>query len=90
MTLLLMAAFLVIVSVGILLAVFVPARRVALRKRVMVNLTDDKAIGGVLWSRKGGYVVLKDATLHVRGTDPTPIDGEVLVDRSRVDFVQVL
>lgn len=60
------------------------------RRRVMVNLVDGKAISGVLWSRRARLLVLKDATLHERGVDPTTVDGEVLVDRHRVDFVQVL
>lgn len=62
----------------------------AVRKRVMVNLLDGKAVSGVLWARRSGLLILKDATLHERGTDPTPIDGEVLVERHRVDFVQVI
>lgn len=64
--------------------------RLAVRRRVMVNLIDGKAVGGVLWSRAGRVLVLRDATLHERGVEPTGMDGDVLVDRSRVDFVQAL
>ena len=61
----------------------------AVRERVMVNLIDGKALSGVLWARRGEFLILKDATLHERGTEPTPVDGQVLVERDRVDFVQV-
>lgn len=65
-------------------------RRTAVRRRVLVNLVDGKAIAGVLWARRGPLLVLKDATLHGPGPEPVPVDGEVLVERGRVDFVQVL
>lgn len=64
--------------------------RLAVRRRVMVNLVDGKAVSGVLWARRGRLLVLKDATLHEPGAEPTTVDGEVLVERHRVDFVQVL
>lgn len=65
-----------------------PWRRTAVRKRVVVNLSD-KAFAGVLWAKRGPLLVLKDATLMQHGAADTPMDGEVLIERARVEFIQV-
>lgn len=64
-------------------------RRLALNKRLMVNLTTGSAIEGVLYDDRGPLIVLKDARLHNEG-GTAPLDGEVLVERERIDFVQVV
>jgi len=63
--------------------------RLALRARVLVSLIDGKAMNGVLWSRRGRLIVLRDVTLIEPGTPPVDMDGEVILDRGRVEFVQV-
>lgn len=68
-----------------------PWRRTALRRRVLVNLQTDKAFRGVLWAKRGPLLILKEAELFERGRpEPVRMDGEVLVERANVDFVQVL
>lgn len=89
-TWLVLIALLLLAAAAGLFVVWLAPRRLAVRRRVMVNLVDGKAVSGVLWSQHGRLIVLKDATLHVPGAEPTPVDGEVLVERHRVDFVQVL
>ncbi|GGP55995.1 hypothetical protein [Streptomyces abikoensis] len=64
-------------------------RRTAVRRRVVVNLAD-KAFRGVLWAQRGPLLVLRDAELLEAGRDPQRVDGEVVVERSRVEFTQVL
>ncbi|QCX81058.1 hypothetical protein C9F11_37375 [Streptomyces sp. YIM 121038] len=64
-------------------------RRTAVRKRVIVNLAD-KAFEGVLWAQRGPLLVLRDARLLEAGREPQPVDGEVVVERPRVEFTQVL
>lgn len=64
-------------------------RRTAVRKRVVVNLAD-KAFSGVLWAKRGPLLVLRDAELLESGRDPQRVDGEVVVERARVEFMQVL
>lgn len=59
------------------------------KRSVMVNTKSGRSFRGVLWQRKGPYVVLKDAVLH----DPAglmPVDGEVVVHRENIDFIQIL
>lgn len=64
-------------------------RRTAVRKRVIVNLAD-KAFRGILWAQRGPLLVLRDAELLEAGRDPQPVDGEIVVERSKVEFTQVL
>lgn len=64
-------------------------RRVAIHKRVLVNLTTGSAIEGVLYDDRGPLIILRDARLHNEGGS-APLDGEVLVERERIDFVQVV
>ncbi|MFE5853549.1 hypothetical protein ACFQ61_10095 [Streptomyces sp. NPDC056500] len=66
-----------------------PWRRTAVRKRVIVNLAD-KAFNGVLWAKRGPLLVLRDAQLLEAGRDPQPVDGEIVIERTRVEFIQVL
>lgn len=64
-------------------------RRTAVRKRVVVNLAD-KAFSGVLWAQRGPLLVLRDVQLLEAGREAQRVDGEVVVERSRVEFTQVL
>ena len=64
-------------------------RRTAVRKRVVVNLAD-KAFTGVLWAKRGPLLVLRDVELLEAGRQPQRVDGEVVIERSKVEFTQVL
>ncbi|MEH0431273.1 hypothetical protein QBB34_34085 [Streptomyces stelliscabiei] len=64
-------------------------RRTAVRKRVVVNL-QDKAFRGILWAQRGPLLVLRDAELLEAGREPQPVDGEIVLERTRVEFTQVL
>ena len=50
----------------------------------------DSAIRGVLWTNKGAWIVLKDAYLLMEGREPQKLDGEIIVERQTIDFIQVL
>jgi hypothetical protein len=59
--------------------------------RVMFNLADDTAIEGILWDERGELLVIRDAILHdQRRGGPKPLDGEVVLERRRLAFAQVL
>jgi hypothetical protein len=64
-------------------------RRTAVRKRVVVNLAD-KAFTGILWAQRGPLLVLRDAAILEPGRPEQPVDGEIVVERSKVEFTQVL
>ena len=64
--------------------------KLAVNRRVVVNLADGSAVEGVLWNERGPLVVLKDALLHAAGAMVgQPMQGEVLIERDRILFVQV-
>lgn len=80
---------LVLVAAALLLADLVWWRRLMLRRRVMVNLRSGRAVTGVLVRRYGRTLVLKQAQALEPGAEPAGMDGDVVIDRSMVDFVQV-
>lgn len=65
-------------------------RRTVLLRRVVVNLTDGSALSGVLYRQDGPLLVLKNAEHLERGQQPLPIDGDTVVERDRVLFIQAL
>lgn len=67
-------------------------RSPALLRRVIVNRKDDRdtAIEGVLWAARGSWLVLKHATWLEPPKEPKPIEGDVLVPRENVDFLEVV
>ena len=64
--------------------------RYPLLREVIVNLKTDHAFRGVLWRRARGYLVLRNVTLLRKSEAPLAVDGEVLIERANVDFVQVV
>ena len=61
-----------------------------LNRTVLVNLLSGNAISGVCTYDGRHSLVLRGVTVHSAETDPAPADGEVLVDRANVDFIQLL
>lgn len=65
-------------------------RRWPICKRVLVNLDDGKAFDGILYARRGPLLILREARLIEPGAEqPVAVDGEVIVERPRVSFMQV-
>jgi hypothetical protein len=64
----------------------------ALLRRVIVNVTHDstEAFEGVLWSTRGPWFTFRDCVALKAGQPPTPIPGEVVIDRARIAYLQVL
>lgn len=60
-----------------------------LRQAAVVTTTNGTTFRGVLWVVEPELLVLRDAELLT--TDGVaPADGEVLIERTRVDYIQVL
>jgi hypothetical protein len=57
-----------------------------------VNFTHDtsEAFEGVLWSYRGGWLILKDVTPLKAGRALEKIQGDVVLHRSTIAFLQVL
>jgi uncharacterized membrane protein len=64
--------------------------RVAVRRRVVVNLVDGSAVDGVLLRRYRTLLVLADATLLAPAAEPVRVDGELVVERARVLYAQAV
>ena len=63
--------------------------RPLVRRRVVVQLDDGSSFDGGAMSRRGPLLVLDDVTVRVGGGSQR-IDGRVVVERTRVVFVQVI
>lgn len=61
---------------------------VVVSRRVVVNLKSGSAVDGVLIREDAGLLFLRNASLLEAGERSTPLDGELVVERSEVDFVQ--
>jgi len=58
------------------------------RHKVLVN-TRDAAFRGVLWAQRGAWLVLRNVDMLKPGGEAQPVDGELVLPRERVDFMQV-
>jgi hypothetical protein len=79
---------LVVAVAGVLVGARLPWR-VAVRKRVVVVLVDGESMQGVLLRRSGPLLVLSGAAVQ-SPAGAVPMDGVVVVERSRVSWVQVV
>jgi small nuclear ribonucleoprotein (snRNP)-like protein len=64
-------------------------RLTLVRKKVVVNLHSNRAFVGILWAQRGPLLVLRNATMHEPGGQPSAVDGEVVIERGQVEFIQV-
>ncbi len=58
-------------------------------RQAIVNLKTGKSFRGVIWDRRGGFFVLRNAELLKGRGETVPVDGEVLVREADVEFVQL-
>lgn len=63
-------------------------RKVLVLRRVVVNLVEGSSIEGVFYRDPGNLIVLQDATYYEPGAEPVKLDGETVVERAKVLFVQ--
>jgi len=64
--------------------------RSVVHRRVVVNLWSGTAISGLVVKTHRSYCVIKDATVIEPGSEPARVDGEIIVDRRQVDYIQAL
>lgn len=65
------------------------ARRRLTRKRVLVALTTGRQFAGIVMNAGGGLIELADAELVGDGQRPVPADGRIVVEWSRVEWIQL-
>lgn len=63
-----------------------------LLRAVIVTLKgdDDTALRGVAWQTRGPWIVLRKVEVLRPSAPPVPMDGDVVIPRANVAFVQVL
>lgn len=64
----------------------------AMLRVCIVNFTDDPgtAIKGVLWSSRGPWLTFRDCAILKAGASPAKLDGEIVIHRDRVAFLQAV
>lgn len=60
------------------------------QRKVLINLLSGNAIGGVCVHEGRDTITVRGATLHEPDAEPVAADGEILIDRINVDFIQLL
>lgn len=65
------------------------ARRYIVHRRVVVNLRTGTAVSGLVTDIRGPLLIVRDATVH-DGDQAAPADGEIVIDRASVDYVQAV
>lgn len=63
-----------------------------LLRTVIVNQigSSETALRGVLWQSRGAWLTLKEPALLQENQPATAVDGEIVIHRSNVAFIQVL
>lgn len=59
-------------------------------REVIVHLKTDKSIKGVLWQRRRGYLVLRNAVLLRPRGESVAMDGDAVIAADNVEFLQVV
>jgi len=59
-------------------------------ERAIVNLKTKSAFRGIVWERRGRYLVLRQAELLKPGGEAVKVDGEVAVLETDIEFLQVI
>lgn len=54
-----------------------------------MNLKTGGTLAGILWEVRGELLTLKDAS-YIQGTSTVTVDGEAVVERSNIDWLQVI
>jgi small nuclear ribonucleoprotein (snRNP)-like protein len=64
--------------------------RYPIKRQVIVNTKSGQAFRGVLWRRRWGYLVLRNAEMLRDRSEAVSMDGEVVIQADNVDFIQVV
>jgi hypothetical protein len=65
-------------------------RAYPVRKTGIVNLMSGTSFRGVIWQVAGTWLVIRNVEMLRNNGDVTAVDGEVVVSRDHVDFIQLV
>lgn len=61
-----------------------------MNRTVLINLISGNAVGGICVYETDRVLAVRGATIHQPNAEPAAADGEILIDRINVDFIQLL
>ena len=56
--------------------------------RIIVNLKSGQSIDGYLVRQEASLLFLRDAVLIGNSDEPVPVDGQIIVEQSEIEFTQ--
>lgn len=56
--------------------------------RIIVNLKSGQSIDGYLVRQEAQILFIRDAVLIGQSDEPVPMDGQVIIERSEIEFTQ--
>ena len=59
------------------------------RRRVVITLKSGTTVMGVVTVSKRSFCMVRDASVIERGGQPVRADGEVLLEREHIDYIQI-
>ncbi|OMB98418.1 hypothetical protein A5733_01200 [Mycobacterium sp. NS-7484] len=65
-------------------------RHPGLNRKVLVSLYSGSAVSGVLTDVRGTWLIVKSATVFEPEMQPAQADGEILIERANVDYIQIV
>lgn len=64
-------------------------RHPGLNRKVLVSLFSGNAVSGVLVTA-GPLFILKGCLVHETGNESASADGDIVIDRANIDYVQIV
>lgn len=64
--------------------------RLVRARRVVVNLRSGQAVDGLLVRQAGPLLFIAEGQLMEGNSSPIPLDGQAVIERQNIDFIQVL
>ncbi|PHP52635.1 hypothetical protein BW737_008880 [Actinomyces ruminis] len=55
---------------------------------VIINLKTGTALAGALVKQSGPLLFLRNVTIYAEGREPQLADGEIVVERGEIEFIQ--
>jgi hypothetical protein len=62
--------------------------KLRVHERLLVTLVSGEAFDGLLWEHDGELLVFRDAAAVSATGGRLPVDGELILERSRVSYLQ--
>jgi hypothetical protein len=65
-------------------------RRTLVLRKVIIVMTTGTTFRGVIYEKRGPLYILRSAELLEEGVAPTNLDGEIVIEADRIDYIQII